>query len=108
MEVEPVAVVPVTDADASRHAFRETIARGNPVVAAPTRENYPEPVTLKYAGVKTWAAYARGTANWHINEKNGLCEIIGTRKGRYGAGWRILSSGSLFLPGQASRRSLSA
>ena len=29
-DIEPVAVVDVSDADALRRAFRETIARGNP------------------------------------------------------------------------------
>jgi hypothetical protein len=34
---------------------------------------------LKYAGVKTWSAFARGTAPWSINEKDGAYQIVGYR-----------------------------
>jgi hypothetical protein len=42
---------------------------------------------LKYAGVKTWSAFARGTSNWHINEKDGNYEIVAMRDRRSGGGW---------------------
>jgi hypothetical protein len=85
-DVEPVAVAAVSDAEALRRSLRETISRGNPVVPDVLRENVPAPVVLKYAGVKTWSAFARDTSVWHIAEKDGNYEIVGMRDGRFG-GW---------------------
>ena len=52
-DIEPVAVVDVSNAEDLRRAFRETIARGNPPIGPYPRPN-PPPVVVKYAGVKSW------------------------------------------------------
>jgi len=79
--VEPIAVVPVSDTDGLWRAFRETIARGNPVVPRLPRAQIPPPAILKYAGVKTWGAFSRGTLSWNINELiNDGFQIVGKRK----------------------------
>jgi hypothetical protein len=52
-DIEPVAVVGVSDTEGLRRAFRETIARGNPPIGPYPRPN-PPPVVVKYAGVKSW------------------------------------------------------
>jgi hypothetical protein len=85
-DVEPVAVVPVSDTAGLRHAFRETIARGNPIVPVVLRYDLPPPILLKYAGVKNWSAFARGTVTWGIIETDGAYRIIGYRK-RADRGW---------------------
>jgi hypothetical protein len=76
-DVEPVAAVAASDTDAVRRALLDTIARGNPLTAYYSRGTYPQPVVLKYAGVKTWSAFARGTSNWTIKEKDGRYQIVG-------------------------------
>jgi hypothetical protein len=74
-DIEPVAVVDVSNADDLRRAFRETIARGNPPIGPYPRPN-PPPVVVKYAGVKN----ARGALPWSIDEENGIFQIIGRRR----------------------------
>lgn len=78
-DIEPVAVVDVSDADGLHQAFRETIARGNPP-PPPYPRPYPPPVVVKYAGVKSWAVFARGALPWSIEEDNGIFQIIGRRR----------------------------
>ena len=67
-DIEPVTVVDVSDADGLHQAFRETIARGNLPIGPYPRRN-PPPVVLKYAGVKSWAAFARWASPWVIDER---------------------------------------
>jgi hypothetical protein len=79
MNVEPVAVVPVTDTARLRQAFSETIARGNTVIPNPPKDDWPPSVIAKYARVKTWSAFARGAAGWSIEETDGHYQIGGYR-----------------------------
>jgi hypothetical protein len=84
--MDPVAVVPVSHTADLRRALQETIARGNPRVSTPSRGNFPPPVTLKYAGVKSWAAFERSALNWTIVKKGGAYHIKIGRRRREG-GW---------------------
>jgi hypothetical protein len=79
-DVEPVAVVDVSDTEGLRRAFRETIARGNPPTPYYPRNAYPQPVVVKYAGVKSWGTFARGASPWNIEAKDGIYQIIGKRR----------------------------
>jgi hypothetical protein len=83
-DVEPVAVVDVSDTDALRRTFRETIARGNPPTPYYRRDSYPQPVVVKYAGVKSWGAFARGASPWSIKEDDGIYQIAGKLRGPNG------------------------
>ena len=83
-DIEPVAVVDVSNAEDLRRAFRETIARGNPPVGPYPRPN-PPPVVVKCAGVKSWGAFARGALPWSMEEENGIFQIIGRQ--RTSDGW---------------------
>jgi hypothetical protein len=78
-DIEPVTVIDVSDADALRQAFRQTIARGNPPIGPYPRPN-PPPVVLKHAGVKSWSAFARGASTWLIEQQGELYQIIGYRR----------------------------
>jgi hypothetical protein len=78
-DIEPVAVVEVSDTEGLRRAFRETIARGNPPVGPYPRPN-PPPVVVKHAGVKSWGAFARGASPWVIEEWDGKHQIVGHRR----------------------------
>jgi hypothetical protein len=73
--IEPVAVVPISHAADLKRAFLETIARGNPIVPDSSPDDHPDPVVPKYAGVKTWTAFARGTSVWLLNERDGVYQI---------------------------------
>jgi hypothetical protein len=80
MNVEPVAVVPVANTDALRRSFSEVIAKKNAIVANPPKDKWPPPVLPKYAGVKSWSAFARGASLWNIEETDGEYRIVGHRK----------------------------
>ena len=82
-EIEPVAVVPLSNTEGVRRALQETIARGNPP-ARYSSGNFPPPVLLKYAGVKTWSAFARGTLTWSVEETESHYQIVGYQKNARG------------------------
>lgn len=75
--VEPVAVVSASNTEALRQALAATITRGNPNVPTLLRREWPPPVLLKYAGVKSWSAFERGMRLWNIVEKDGIYQIAG-------------------------------
>lgn len=79
LDVEPVAVVPVANVDALRRAYLDAIARKNVIVPNPPKDKWPAPVVPKYAGAKTWSAFARGASLWSIKEMNGAYRIVGYR-----------------------------
>jgi hypothetical protein len=83
-EMEPVAVVPLSNIEGARRALEATMARGNPPAPRYSAGNFPPPVLLKYAGVKTWSAFARGTLTWSIEESEGLYQIVAYRKNAKG------------------------
>jgi len=83
---EPVAVVPVSNTDGLRRALRETIARGNPPAPDLPRDQIPPPSIPKYASVKDWNTFARGTQTWDIDEREGVTKISGYQK-RSRGGW---------------------
>src|SRR5580704_18509428 len=85
--VEPVAVVSASDIGGIRRALHETVARGNPPAHLLRRSEYPPPLLLKYAGVKSWSAFERGLMFWTIKEKNGVFQIAGQSK-RADRAWR--------------------
>jgi hypothetical protein len=96
-DIEPVSVVPVSHAADLRRAFQETIARGNPIIPSLSPINPPEPVLLKYAGVKTWTAFARGTSVWLLQETDGVCQIKPYRRSQP-RGWEQDPARFITLP----------
>jgi hypothetical protein len=78
--VEPVAVVPVSNTEGLRRALAETIARGNPDVPMLRRNEWPPPVLLKYAGVKTWSTFERDMSLWDIKQDAGSFRIESNSK----------------------------
>ena len=71
--------------------------RGNPTIPNLPRANQPPPVVLKYAGVKTWGVFARGTSNWQVEERDGVFQIMPTQKGAHG-GWVVNRAAVETLP----------
>lgn len=77
--IEPVAVVSVSDTENLRRALFASISRKN-VDVLPAKGKWPPPILPKYAGVKTWGAFARSASTWNIEENNGNYRIGGYRK----------------------------
>jgi hypothetical protein len=97
MDIDPVTVVPVSDTEKLRRALHETILRGNPIVPSPTRANHPEPIMPKYAGVKSFGAFARGTSMWSIEATSDGYRIVGHRKPP-NRGWQEDPDQTITLP----------
>lgn len=76
--IDPVAVIPVGNTQALHRAFQEAIARKNEPVP-PVKGKWPPPVLLKYAGVRSWSAFARDASTWNIRENDGAYQIVGHR-----------------------------
>lgn len=79
-DIEPVAVVAASNAEALRQALSGAVARGNPSASMLPRGQWPPPVVLKYAGVKSWSTFERDMSLWGLEEKGGAFSIIGKRK----------------------------
>lgn len=60
-----VSVVSVADSKGLQRAFRDTIARGNPILADAPPNNSPSPL-LAAAKVKSWSALYRSSVGWAI------------------------------------------
>jgi hypothetical protein len=87
MDIDPVDVISVTDTEVLQRAINKAISKGNPIVPAPpTRAAFPKPIVLKYANVKSWSAFEKGTLNWTIEEKSGAYQIKPGRR-RLDRGW---------------------
>lgn len=77
-EIEPVAVVAVTDTEGLRQAFLDAMARGNSIVPNPQKgSKWPPPVVLKYARAASWSAFMHGAAMWSIKDYGGAYQIVG-------------------------------
>lgn len=102
--VEPVAVVPVSNAEALRRALAETLARGSPIVPTLRRGEWPPPVLLKYAGVKNWSTFERGMLLWDIKEDAGCFRIERNSKRSNGMWLEDPEQTIKFAPGTSSDR----
>ena len=99
-DMEPVAVVPVTNTEGLRRSFLDAIARKN-IDLPPIKDKWPPPILLKYAGVKSWSAFARGTLTWNIDETDGTYRIVGHRVHPDGYWVRDPDQTTNFSPGTA-------
>jgi hypothetical protein len=100
--MEPVAVVPVSNAEGVRRALQAAIARGNPPAPRYSAGNFPPPVLLKYAGVKTWSAFARNALTWSIERGDGVYQIVWYRKDAEGYWEADPDRKTQFAPGTES------
>jgi len=79
-DIEPVAEIPAANTEALRQAISAALRSGNPEVPIPPRRNWPRPVLLKHAGVKSWSVFERGMKLWGIEKRDGVFSIMGKRK----------------------------
>ena len=73
--IEPVTVIPASNTEALQRALAEMITRGNPEIPALKPSDYPPPVLLKYAAVKSWGAFARSASLWAFEEAEKVLRI---------------------------------
>jgi hypothetical protein len=84
LDIDPVATVPGDAADALATCVSAAIDRGNPRVPAPLRHEFPAPVVLAPAGVKTWATFERKAACWTITRDAGNYTVAASGRGADG------------------------
>jgi hypothetical protein len=85
-EIEPVVSFTVTDPELSL-ALEAAVRRGNPLGDAPSRLNFPEPVVLKYAGVKSWGAFVAIAEHWDLVADNGTYTLSRSTRDSKGNYW---------------------
>ena len=71
MRIDPVEVVDASDRKAVEDAMLRAIARGNPIVHTPTRDNFPEDVLLKYTRVKSLSTFEKLAQTWKFSKGQG-------------------------------------
>ena len=79
IDVEPVAVVESTNRQEIISAIKAAIGSGNPIVATPTRAEFPKPVVLKYANVKSWATFEKNAFCWTVKKNASAFELHSPR-----------------------------
>jgi hypothetical protein len=79
-DIEPVAVISTTDTDGLRRAIGDAIKRGNEIIPNPPKNNWPAPILPKYAGEKTWSAFASSASLWSVETNNTDSQVTGFRK----------------------------
>lgn len=82
-EIEPVSVLPISNTEGLRQEFLNVIARKNTDLPIQKNKGTP-PILPKYAGVKSWSAFASGALTWNIQEKGGDYRIVGYHLGAEG------------------------
>jgi hypothetical protein len=95
--IEPVETAPVRDTETLKQAFLRTVRRGNPSIPNIPRSDAQQPVLPKYAGLKTWSAFARGAIPWSVSDEAGQYQIIGQKK-RPDRGWEDDPDQTVTLP----------
>lgn len=80
LDIDPVEVVPAADSENLQSTIGKALSKGNPVAPTPTRATFPKPVVSKYAKVKSWSAFEKGTLVWSIVENSGNYQIEPHRK----------------------------
>ncbi len=104
MRREPVAVVPATNTEALRRAFRDVMEKGNEIVPTPKPNAFPPPVLPKYAGAKNWSAFMKGASEWAINGDKGNYDIVPYRKDPEGSqGWTADNERRIQFPNGTTR-----
>ena len=85
LEIEPVAVVQVSDKPALIKTLENVGAEGIPAVPTPPRESFSKPVVMQRAEEKSWGKFARSTELWNISLDDLCYEVTGTKL--EGTGW---------------------
>lgn len=98
----PVAVVAGDDRHGLEMTLAEAIARGNPTVPAPSRANFPVPVVLEPAGVKSWPAFEKRSIGWTVegDAQTGF-DVLVTGRSASGA-WEDAPEQTTRVPGTAA------
>jgi hypothetical protein len=97
--VEPVEVQKVGTVEALEQLLLAVIARGNPVVPTPTRQNFPRPVMERYCGLKSLSAFERTATCWSISGNGDAYRICEWRRSeRYRGAREEADDSEILLP----------
>ena len=86
MDIDPVSLVESESKQRVIEEIKATVAKGNPLVATPARASFPKPVVVKYANVKSWAAFEKNAFCWKIFKKDSSFQLRPQRKSLF-RGW---------------------
>ena len=84
LDVDPVDRVALVDGGAVRSAVLDTIARGNPKIAAPDRSDEPPIAVVKAGSFPTWASFERTASVWCFGHRANGWQLIPYRRDRQG------------------------
>jgi len=72
MSVEPVDVVEPLNTETLGVALLVAIARGNPIVPTPSRQDFPRPGMERYCGLKSLSTFERSATLGHRGRRERL------------------------------------
>lgn len=96
VDVDPVLVVERGDCDSIVSAANQVISAGNPTIKTPTRYNFPTPVVLAHAKVKSWSTFERGAVYWKVTGKTDSYQLHAQRKVATGGWENVPGEGKMF------------
>jgi len=70
IEVEPVEVASADNIAEIDDALQTALSRGNPSIPHPDRDNFPTPVVMRHAEVKSWSSFVKGTKVWSVSSES--------------------------------------
>jgi hypothetical protein len=97
LETEPVAVRDIADDAGIVDAILSELAQERPVIPAPSRDNWPKPVVLAPAGVKTWGALEKTGRSWPVQFFGNQWHIVPSRTNAKGK-WENDLEAQVLLP----------
>src|SRR3954463_14722314 len=97
LEIEPVDVVALNQRQKLVAVLRNAMQRELPVVPTPTRDDFPKPVILKYAKVRSLRQFEREAKRWRISAIDQRYTLTPYRL-RPDSGWEEDTEKEILLP----------
>lgn len=85
-DIEPVAVIELSDTNTLRSVLEQRLIEGNPIIPTPKAAGRATSPILKYSPIKSLSKFDKEAAYWRIYEKGGIYEF-GPLKRRIDRGW---------------------
>lgn len=84
VDIEPVATIALDDPAGLASSIDAVIDKGNPRIPSFARSEFPRPVVLAPAGVKSWATFERKAACWTVTREAGDTVVTASGRGADG------------------------
>lgn len=102
MDVDPVRVCEISDADEIRQTLSEVLARDNPKVPTPDRASQPGSAVLERLHIRKWRAFEADATMFSIYQNENGIEFYSTGPAVNGE-WRVGSGKHISLPVDTER-----